>query len=54
MFDDGSGPIEACAAAMVAASRAGLLPADLSLEKNTLSAKIDNYADGLRRRLLSS
>lgn len=52
-FDDGSGPLEACAAAMVAASRAGLLPADVSSERKTLSARIADYAAGLRRRLLS-
>lgn len=53
-FDDGSGPLEACAAAMVAASRAGLLPADLSPEKKTLTTRIADYAAGLRRRLLSA
>jgi hypothetical protein len=53
-FDDGSGPLGACAAAMVAASRAGLLPADVSIERETLSARIADYAAGLRRRLLSS
>lgn len=53
VFDEGSGPLDAGVAAMVAASRAGLLPADLSHEKKTLSARIADYANGLRRRLLS-
>jgi hypothetical protein len=53
-FDDGRGPLEVCAAAMVAASRSGLLPADLSPEKKTLIARIADYAAGLRRRLLSA
>lgn len=53
VFDDGSGPLDACAAAMVAASRAGILPADLVLERKSLVAAIVAYAAGLRRRLLS-
>lgn len=54
VFDDGSGPLEACAAAMVAASRAGILPADLRRERKSLSAAIGDYSNGLRRRLLSA
>jgi hypothetical protein len=52
VFDDGKGPLDACAAAMVAASRAGILPADLSREKRSLTAGVARYAEGLRRRLL--
>ncbi|WP_189041735.1 hypothetical protein [Aliidongia dinghuensis] len=53
VFDDGSGPLEACAAAIVAASRARILPADLGPEGKSLMARIAAYANGLRRRLLS-
>ena len=52
VFDDGKGPLDACAAAMVAASRAGILPADLSREKKSLTAAVTGYAAGLGRRLL--
>lgn len=52
VFDDGSGPLGACAAAMLAASRAGILPADLSQERKRLTARISDYTSGLRRRLL--
>jgi len=52
VFDDGSGPLGACAAAMVSASRAGILPADLDGERKLLTAAIHAYAAGLRRRLL--
>jgi len=52
-FDEGSGPLDGCAAAMVAASRAGLLPADLVPEKKSLTAAVTDYASGLRRRLLA-
>lgn len=52
-FDEGSGPLDGCAAAMVAASRAGLFPADLAPEKRSLIAAVKAYAAGLRRRLLS-
>jgi hypothetical protein len=52
VFDDGSGPLGACAAAMVSASRAGILPADLDGERKPLTAAIHAYAAGLRRRLL--
>ena len=52
-FDDGSGPLSAPAAAMFAASSAGLLPADLSNEAKMLRATVVSYAAGLRRRLLS-
>lgn len=54
VFDDGKGPLDACAGAMVAASRAGILPADLSREKKSLIAAVAGYANGLRRRLLPS
>lgn len=53
-FDDGSGPLGAAAAAMFAASCAGLLPADLSNEAKVLKASVASYAAGLRRRLVSS
>jgi hypothetical protein len=52
VFDDGSGSLGACAAAMVSASRAGILPADLDTERKLLTAAIHAYAAGLRRRLL--
>jgi hypothetical protein len=52
VFDDGSGPLGACAAAMVSASRTGILPADLDRERKLLTAAIHAYAAGLRRRLL--
>jgi len=51
-FDDGSGPLGACAAAMVSASRSGILPADLDIERKLLTSAISAYAGGLRRRLL--
>jgi hypothetical protein len=51
-FDDGSGPLNACLAAMVAASRAGILPADLRRERKLLTASFNAYERGLRRRLL--
>ena len=54
VFDDGKGPLDTCAAAMVAASRAGIFPADLSREKKSLTAAVAGYANGLRRRLLPS
>ncbi|MEA2755851.1 MAG: hypothetical protein QOJ54_2140 [Aliidongia sp.] len=53
-FDDGSGPLGASAAAMFAASSAGLLPADLCLQGKVLKASVALYAVSLRRRLLSS
>jgi hypothetical protein len=52
VFDDGSGPLGACAAAMVSASRAGILPADLDGERKLLTAALHAYVAGLRRRLL--
>jgi hypothetical protein len=52
VFDDGSGPLGACTAAMVSASRVGILPADLDAERKLLTAAIHAYAAGLRRRLL--
>lgn len=53
VFDDGSGPLGACVAAMLAAPRVGILPGDLSQERKQLTARIDDYTGGLRRRLLS-
>lgn len=52
VFDNGSGPLSGCAAAMVSASRAGILPADLDGERKLLTAAVHAYATGLRRRLL--
>ena len=52
VFDDGSGPLGACAAAMLSTLRAGILPADLDAERKLLTAAIHAYAAGLRRRLL--
>lgn len=52
MFEDGSGPLGAGVAAMVSASRAGILPGDLDTERKLLTAAINAYAAGLRRRLL--
>jgi hypothetical protein len=49
VFDDGSGPLGACAVAMLSTSRAGILPA---AERKLLTAAIHAYAGGLRRRLL--
>ncbi len=52
VFDGGSGPLDACATAMLSTSRAGILPADLDVERKLLTAAIHAYAAGLRRRLL--
>jgi hypothetical protein len=52
IFEDGSGPLGACASAMLATSRAGILPADLSVERKLLTSSLNEYANGLRRRLL--
>jgi hypothetical protein len=52
VFEDGSGPLDTCAAAMVAASRAGIFPADLIPERRLLIGRIGDYTAGLRRRLL--
>ena len=52
VFDDGSGPLNACVAAIVTASRAGILPADLSRERTLLTSRFEAYEMGLRRRLL--
>jgi hypothetical protein len=51
-FDDGCGSLGACTAAMVNASRAGILPVDLRRERKLLTARFNVYASGLRRRLL--
>jgi hypothetical protein len=51
-FDDESGPLGACAVAMVDASRAGTVPVDLSREHKLLTARVEAYCTGLRRRLL--
>jgi len=48
----GSGPLEAARVAMLAASRAGLLPADMAAERTRITAAAEAYASGLRRRLL--
>jgi hypothetical protein len=52
VFDDGLGPLNACVAAMVAASRSGILPADLGCERKLLTASFKAYERGLRRRIL--
>jgi hypothetical protein len=52
VFDDGAGLPAACLAAMVAASRAGILPADLSRERTLLITSLNAYQTGLNRRLL--
>ena len=51
-FDDRSAPVNACAVAMLFASRAGILPADVAAERRTLVAAVGAFAAGLRRRLL--
>ncbi len=43
----------AASAALLAASRAGLLPSDLSSERKVLLAAAETYSRGLQRRLLS-
>jgi hypothetical protein len=52
IFEDGSGPLGACASAMLATSRAGILPGDLSVERKLLASSLNEYVNGLRRRLL--
>ena len=47
------GALGAAGAAMLAASRAGLLPSDLPGERKALVAAAEAYYSGIRRRLLS-
>lgn len=47
------GPLEVAGSAMLAASRAGLLPSDLPVERAQLIAAAEAYAGGLQRRLLA-
>lgn len=54
IFGEGNGLLSACAAAMFAASKAGLLPADLTYQRKSLANCIDRYVVGLRRRLLKA
>ena len=49
---EAEGPLETAGGAMLAASRAGLLPSDLSAERRELVAAAEAYSGGLRRRLL--
>lgn len=53
VFGGGAGPQEAAVAAMVAASRVGLLPSDLPVERKALVDAAGVYSRGLRRRLLA-
>jgi hypothetical protein len=52
VFDDGSGLPGACLAAIIAASRVGILPADINRERALLTTSLNVYQAGLRRRLL--
>lgn len=47
------GPLGTAGAAMLTASRAGILPSDLPSERKALVAAAEAYGRGLRRRLLS-
>ena len=58
MFDPGAlggkpGPLGTASTAMLAASRAGILPSDLPSERKALVAAAKAYGRGLRRRVLS-
>ena len=48
----GGDPLQAAGSAMLAASRAGLLPSDVAGERKGLVAAAETYSGGLRRRLL--
>lgn len=50
---DGETPLERAGAAMLAASRAGILPEDLAAERGALLVATEGYALGLKRRLLA-
>jgi hypothetical protein len=51
-FDGGTEPLDACVGAMISSSRVGIVPCDLEPERKLLTAAINDYAIGLRRRLL--
>lgn len=57
MFDPGAlggepGALGTAGTAMLAASRAGILPSDLPSERKALVAAAEAYGRGLRRRVL--
>ena len=53
LLGEGGGALEAARAAMLAASRAGLLPSDVQAEQLQITKAAQAYAGGLKRRLLT-